>query len=77
MKEIERKIFVDSDILLNEYEYVYGKLKDNHCKFVYYNVKKDRESSGIFMTYSECLSLARSRANDGRYKNYEFLISIN
>lgn len=74
MNEVERRIFVSEDILLNEFSYVYGDNKDKEVTFTYYRPKTDKESKGIQMTYREALSLARSRANDGRYKNFEFLI---
>lgn len=76
MKEIERRIFIDDEIFKNEYSYVYGENKDNEVSFSYYHVKKDKESCSIRMKYSDCLNFARYRRNDGRYKNYEFLIKL-
>lgn len=75
MNEIERRIFVSEKILLNEYEYVYGNRKNNMVKFSYYNFVKDRENIGIRMRYNDALALARGRANDKRYKNFEFFIT--
>ena len=60
--------------MLHEYDYVYGDKKDVEISFVYYNFKKGKESKPISRTYQDALALARERANDGRYKNYEFLI---
>ncbi|WP_289191913.1 MULTISPECIES: hypothetical protein [Bacteroidales] len=42
--------------------------------FQYYNKKRDKEGKAIPKTYRKALELARDRARDGRYKNYEFLI---
>ena len=33
-----------------------------------------KEGKAIQRTYTDALNLARERANDGRYKNYHFLI---
>ena len=76
MIEIEKRIYVSEDLFKNEYSYTYGENKDKLVNFVYYNWKKDRESRPIEWTYNDALSLARSRARDGRYKNYEFLITL-
>ena len=75
MKEIERRIFVSKEIFDNEYSYVYGENKDKIVTFQYYNAKKDREGNAItHWTYTDAIEFARYRRNDGRYKNYEFLI---
>lgn len=76
MIEIEKRIYVSEDLFKNEYSYTYGENKDKLVNFVYYNWRKDRESRPIERTYNDALSLARSRARDGRYKNYEFLITL-
>ena len=76
LREIERRIFVEEELLNNEYSFFYGENKDTEVTFTYFNVRKDRESSPIYRNYRECLELARERANDGRYKNYEFLIVL-
>lgn len=76
MVEIERRIYISNELLRNEYSYTYGENKDKLVNFVYYNWKKDRDSRPIERTYNDALSLARSRAGDGRYKNYEFLITL-
>ncbi len=75
MNEIEKRIFVSEKILLNEYEYVYGNRKNNMVKFSYYNFVHDRENIGTRMRYNKALALARERAKDERYKNYEFFIT--
>ena len=75
MKEIERRIYVSEEIFNNEYSYVYGENKDKEVTFSYYQVKKDKETTTrLKKNYSEALAFARYRANDKRYKNYEFLI---
>jgi hypothetical protein len=75
MKEIESRIYVTQELLLNEYDYVYGNKKNQEVTFVYYNVKKDREGTEkTFENYSKALDFARYRRNDGRYRNYEFFI---
>lgn len=71
---IENRIYVETEILLNEYAYRYGMLKDRKVKFTYYNVKFDRETDIISFTYSQALKMARERARDGRYKNFEYYI---
>lgn len=75
LKQIEKQIFVSEEIFANEYEFVYGNKQDTKVTFTYYNVKKDREGNSIeFANYKAALDFARYRANDGRYKNYEFFI---
>ena len=75
MKEIERRIFVSEEIFKNEYSYMYGDNKDKKVSFSYYQTKKEKESEvRIKFNYSEALAFARYRANDKRYKNYEFFI---
>lgn len=74
LREIERRIFVEEELLNNEYFFFYGENKDTEVSFTYYNLHKDKEGSTLKNTYRYCLGLARERANDGRYKNYEFLI---
>jgi hypothetical protein len=75
MKEIERRIYVDDEIFYNEYSYMYGDKKDVEVSFSYYHVKKDKETCCYAgRNYADCLAFARYRANDGRYRNFEFLI---
>lgn len=72
MHEIEHKIWVDDYCFQNEL----SLMKDNTVSviFQYYNKKRDKEGKAIPKTYRKALELARDRARDGRYKNYEFLI---
>ena len=75
MKEIERRIFVSKEIFDNEYSYVYGENKDKIVTFQYYNSTKDKEGKKVeHWTYTDAIEFARYWRNDGRYKNYEFLI---
>lgn len=76
MKEIENRIYVDDEIFKNEYSYMYGNKKDVEVNFSYYHIKKDKVSCNIQMNYAECLVFARYRRSDGRYRNYEFMISL-
>lgn len=77
MYEIERRINVCSEILKDEFDYAYGANKETKVVFTYYNVKTDKETiKKHIWNYTKALNLARQRARDGRYKNYEFLISL-
>ena len=76
MIEIEKRIFVSDEVLRDEHSLMYGKDKDRLVKFMYYNIKRDKEGKEILKTYSDALKLARERSRDGRYKNYEFLICL-
>ena len=76
MVELERRIFVDREIMLYEYDYVYGDKKNDLVYYSLYHVKKDKEKRMRTDTYTNVLRHVRERARDGRYKNYEFLISL-
>ena len=76
MVELERRIFVDRDIMLNEYDYMFGDKKNDIVYFYLYNVKHDHITSVHEDIYSNILKRARNRALDGRYKNFEFLIKL-
>ena len=73
--QVETRTFVTTDILIHEYEYMFGDRKDMKVDFTFINNKTDKENTttNVF-TYKEALNLARRRRNDGRYKNFEFLI---
>lgn len=77
MKEIERRIFVDEIICDNEYDYKFGEKKNVNVYFTFLNVKTEKDYKHTPMTYGDALATARSKARDGRYKNYEFLINAN
>lgn len=74
MREIERNIYVDDYCFKNEYALTYGDLKDTEVYFQYHNKKHCKDGKKILLTYVEALKLARKRAGDGRYKNYDYLI---
>ena len=75
MKEIERRIYVSDEIFANEYSYVYGENKDKKVTFAYYQAKNDKKTpTKLDYNYSAALDFARYRANDKRYRNYEFFI---
>ena len=76
MVELERRIFVDRYIMLNEYDYTFGEKKNDLVYYSLYNVKRNKENRLFADTYNKVLKHARERARDGRYKNYEFLISL-
>lgn len=73
MRMVEQRIYLSKDILDNEYDFFYGSRKDELVKFTYLNLRTQKWSSHR-RKYADALSLARSRARDRRYKNYEFLI---
>lgn len=74
MKEIERHIYVVDEILNNEYEFVYGDKRNTMCYVEYYHTKRGTYTCHITGTYRDCLTIARNRALDGRYRNFEFII---
>ena len=74
MKEIERRIYVSEEIVNNEHSYYYGENKDKEVTFAYYHVKKNTDKLIRFKNYQEALAFARCRANDKRYRNFEFFI---
>lgn len=73
--QVETRTFVTTDILIHEYEYMFGDRKNMKVDFTSINNKTGKENTktNVF-TYKEALDLARCRRNDGRYKNFEFLI---
>ena len=75
MREVERRIYVSKRIFFQEYAYTYGSKCNDLVRFLYYNVKSDKETEvNLEMNYRSALNFARSRSNDGRYKNFEFII---
>lgn len=75
MRQIEAKTFVSEEILLHEYDYMYGDKKDQKVDFTFINTRTGKENTkqAVF-NYRHALNLARERRNDGRYKNYEYAI---
>lgn len=74
MQELERRIFVSDYLFEHEIEYTFGDKRNESVVFIYYNLKREREGKHIPETFRKALRLARERARDGRYKNYEFHI---
>lgn len=75
MRQIEAKTFLSEEILLHEYDYMYGDKKDQKVDFTFINTRTGKENTkqAVF-NYRHALNLARERRNDGRYKNYEYAI---
>lgn len=76
MEQVENRIFIEREIFLNEYAFYYGSKRSVGCYMAYYSTKKGTETHSISGNYRDCLSFARYRAHDGRYKNFEFLIYV-
>ena len=76
MKELEKRIFVDEEIILNEYDYTFGEKKNVEVYYSLLNVKTDKLTRMFADTYNNVLRHTRERARDGRYKNYQFLITL-
>lgn len=76
MKQVENRIFVEKEIFLNEYSFYFGSKRSTDCYMSYYHTKDGRVRGHINGNYRDCLSFARNRANDRRYKNFEFLIYV-
>lgn len=75
MREIQRDIFVDNWIYENEYDLTYDKMKDTEVCSQFYNKKRNKGDMGRLLIYEKALKLGRSKRSDGRYKNYEYLIT--
>lgn len=76
MVQVENRIFVEKEIFQDEYSYYFGSNRYTDCYMTYYHIKKGTEKCHIDGNYRDCLSFARYRAHDGRYKNFEFLIYV-
>ena len=74
MHQIALKIQISDELFKNEYRYFYGELKNELVTFTYMNAKTGKETEKK-MTYRRALNLAHDRARDGRYKNYEYIIT--
>lgn len=76
MKQIEKKIFASEEIFANEYDYTFGEKKNEKVDFTFVNVVTAKEiTKHAIFTYRQALNLARERSKDGRYKNYEYVIT--
>lgn len=75
---IENRILVSSEIICDEYSYYCGSNSNVIVNFTYFNRESGRETTiPKGYPYKESLNLARQRRSDGRYKNFDFIISIN
>ena len=75
MKQIEAKITISDKIFVNEYAYTFGEKKEEKVDFTFVNVATGKViTKHAIFTYRQALNLARERRNDGRYKNYEYVI---
>lgn len=75
MKQIEERTYITDQIHEKEWEYTYGSKKDEMVDFTFSNTKTGKENTKYkAFTYRKALDLARDRRNDGRYKNFEFII---
>lgn len=76
MKQIEFKTYISENILLDEYNYTFGSRKDEKVDFTFVNILTGKETTkhAVF-TYRQALNLARERRNDGRYRNFEYIIN--
>lgn len=68
------KVSVDSRIYDNEHAFYFGEKSAELVTFVYIH-KSGRETEKR-MTYRKAYNLAMERAKDGRYKNYEYFITL-
>ena len=74
MYQIALKIQISDELFKNEYRYFYGELMNEWVTFTYMNTKTGKETEKK-MTYRHAISLAQDRSRDGRYKNYEYIIT--
>lgn len=74
MYQIALKIQISDELFKNEYSYFYGELMNELVTFTYMNTKTGKETEKK-MTYRRAINLAQDRARDGRYKNYEYIIT--
>lgn len=74
--DMETRIFVGEEIALNEYEFYYGKRKDEKVTFIFYNFKKDRITETVFKNYRHALEIAREKTHDKRCNNFEYYINV-
>lgn len=76
MRQIEAKIYISDELLENEYAYTFGEKKEEKVDFTFVNVATGKEiTKHAIFTYRQALNLARERRNDGRYRNYEYIIT--
>lgn len=75
MKQITSRTVVSDSIFNNEYEYLYGSLRNEKVTFTFINDVTGRETDRK-MTYAQAFNLSMRRTRDKRYKNYSYAISV-
>lgn len=76
MKQLTDKIFIDETLFNNEHSFYFGARRGEKVNLTFSNINgKDVTKNGLF-TYREALEVATRRARDGRYRNFEYLITL-
>lgn len=83
------KVTIMANIDKEKYNVQYGRIfidkridklntrKEDFVTFRYYNKKHQKYGKSIQMPYDDALTLSHWRMDDGRYKNYLFIIDSN
>ena len=83
------KVMVMENIDKEKYNVQYGRIfidkkikelntrKEDFVTFRYYNKKHQKYGKSVQMSYGDALTLSHWRNDDGRYKNYLFIIDSN
>ncbi len=71
------EVYVSKEIFpANEYDLTFGDRKDEKVMLRYYNTRTDKFSDKPYWNYQTALDIARKKASDRRYKNFEFYIDL-
>ena len=83
------KVTIMANIDKDKYNVQYGRIfidkridklntrKEDFVTFRYYNKKYQKYGKSVQMPYYDALTLSHRRNDDGRYKNYLFIIDSN
>ena len=83
------KVTIMANIDKEKYNVQYGRIfidkkikelntrKEDFVTFRYYNKKHQKYGKSVQMSYGDALTLSHRRNDDGRYKNYLFIIDSN
>ena len=83
------KVTIMANIDKEKYNVQYGRIfidkridklntrKEDFVTFRYYNKKHQKYGKSVQMSYDDALTLSHWRNDDGRYKNYIFIIDSN
>ena len=83
------KVTIMANIDKDKYNVQYGRIfidkridklntrKEDFVTFRYYNKKHQKYGKSVQMPYYDALTLSHRRNDDGRYKNYLFIIDSN